>query len=132
MYKRVMPRDGFNEAKYIKSLSRLVMLIEDELCTLTYVFDQIHATYIDLPFGERQGPAGFILDQRNSDGGLECKNLKFYKNAVLHAGHEVEMHSVPNGRSPFNLLAATDDGGEVQVFADDGELTDEFKASIGM
>ena len=124
MYQRVFPRDLFNEAKFLKGLGRLTMLIEDELCPLTYDYDRRHAVF---PPDDTMYEVGLLVDQRPSDGGLECKNLKFFDDGKL-----VKIYSMLNCRSPYNLVAESPEVGEIEVFNDDGSLTDEFKIEIGM
>jgi len=60
-YKRVVPRDLFNEAKLLKCLGRIQILIEDRKLMLESEFD-----------GDR-----FLIEQDDSDGSLFCTNLKF-------------------------------------------------------
>jgi len=130
VYKRVLPRDAFNEAKFLKGLARLTMLIEDGNCPLVYVFDQTWETRIE--YGNWEGLAGFIIDQRPEDGGLECENLFFYYKRKMYRDTELRIYSMLNCQSPYNIVCAGSDGGELIVFEDDGTFTDEFKTEIGM
>ena len=62
MYKRVLPRDLFNEAKLLKCLGRLCLLIEDDMCKLEYDHDD--------EFAE-----GFVIGQLQECGGIYPLNL---------------------------------------------------------
>ena len=62
-YTRVLPGDLFNEAKLLKCIGRLVLLIEDResITGLTFQFD-------DAPFNIVQDP---------SDGSIAIHNIRF-------------------------------------------------------
>ena len=113
-YERVIPRDLFNESKLLKCLGRLCLLIHDERCNLR--FD--HNTD-DYP--------GFRIEQHDYDGSFYCDNLRFYD----HFGHRLRLSSCLNSKEPYPLLCTTEDDEEIEVFHDDGELTDEFTQIVG-
>jgi hypothetical protein len=114
MYNRVVPRDLFNEAKLLKCLGQLVLLIHDGNAPpkLTY---------------NNTGDA-FNVYQRPHDGGLYCCNPNFQVN-----GKQLTIYSGYNDKSPYPLFCATsntDSYEEMVVFNDDGTLADEFTAYI--
>lgn len=64
-YKRVLPRDAFNEAKLLKCVGKLTLMIEDgELSAWHYHYD---------------GDA-FNIVQDQSDGSISVGNIKFWRN----------------------------------------------------
>ena len=64
-YKRVLPRDAFNEAKLLKCIGKLTMMIEDgELPAWHYHYD---------------GDALNIV-QDESDGSISVANITFWRN----------------------------------------------------
>lgn len=64
-YKRVLPRDAFNEAKLLKCIGRLTLLIEDgELPAWRYHYD-----------GD-----SFNVVQDPSDGSISIANITFWRN----------------------------------------------------
>lgn len=115
-YQRVIPRDVFNEAKLLKCLGQLCLLIEDRKC--------------DLVVEHFNSFTGFRIIRDDSDGGLMCTNLQFYRK-VGNQLKPQEVYSAMNARDPYPLLtvsAAT--GEEIEVLNDDGTLTEDFKRAI--
>lgn len=111
MYKRVLPRDLFNEAKLLKCLGRLCLLIEDDMCKLEYDHDD--------EFAE-----GFVIGQLQECGGIYPLNLRFY----TPAGDEFVCNSPLNSRRAYSLVF-TYKGEECYVFDDDntGTLSPDFR-----
>lgn len=109
MYHRVLPRDLFNEAKLLKCLGRLCLLIEDQLCKLTYSHDDTDNT-------------GFTIEQMPECGGIYVTNLTFY----TARGNELVVHAPLNSRRDWPLLFEHA-GGELPVFNDVGGLSLEFR-----
>lgn len=111
-YTRVIPRDLFNEAKLLKCLGQLALLIHDGKAG-------------NLKVKHRRPDKGFVVHQDPSSGGLYCYNLRFTLNKV-----EVEVATNYNSKAPYPLgYCFNDEYGE--VFNDDGSFTDEFKALVG-
>ena len=114
MYSRVVPRDLFNEAKLLKSLGQLCLLIHDG------VDKWGNPTPRHLNFrheGER-----FVIDQRQSCGGL-------YVTAGLQftvRSHVLELYSAYNDKSEYPLLCMTHEGEEIEVLDHDGTLSEDF------
>lgn len=64
-YKRVLPRDAFNEAKLLKCIGKLILMIEDgDLPAWHYHYD-----------GE-----SFNVVQDPSDGSIFVENITFWRN----------------------------------------------------
>ena len=104
-YTRVIPRDLFNEAKLLKCLGVLTLLIHDN-----------------------QAPEGLEVEQLNNsfkigltnDGSLKTNSLQFtYKNQVL------EFQTTYNSKSNFPLYCYFDYC-EYLVFDENGNFENEF------
>jgi len=112
-YQRVVPRDLFNESKLLKCLGQLVLLIHNG-CDKDGT-----ATPANLKY-EHVGNQ-FNIIQDPSDGSIESPNMRFYNNgSFLCFGHPM------NCNEPYPLLLKTVDD-EIEVFNDDGTLTDQFR-----
>ena len=114
-YKRVLPRDLFNESKLLKVAGKLVCLIEDRVITnMTYEHD---TTFTE----------NFIVGQDQSDGAFYLHNLKFYVR-FDEGVFELRLHVMQDKEQHWN--AYTDCEGftepEVRVFDEDGHATQEF------
>lgn len=104
-YTRVIPRDLFNEANFLKCIATLFILTEnmEGVC-----FSEDSLT-------------SFNIGQSSSDGGLYISNLKF-----LVFGEEYCLTRPLNSREPWPLYI---DCGEdiTEVFDCSGNLSEEFK-----
>jgi len=107
-YQRVLPRDLFNESKLLKCLGKISLLILDR--------------FIGLRFEHHDANQGFHVCQ-NEDGDLYCDNLRFY----LPGHRQVYFYSLYNCKSPWPLICIDDDEGVIEVFDDNGELSNDFK-----
>ncbi len=65
-YQRVLPRDLFNEAKLLKCMGALMLLITDEM-----------VPWIEYDFYGEYEHAGFDIGQYLSDGNLYIANMSF-------------------------------------------------------
>ena len=117
-YQRVIPRDLFNEAKLLKCLAQLSLLVHDEKCNLRVVHDE-HSSMV---YGN-----SFEIDQHPEDGSVYCTNLRFYRNS---GGRCLDLRSSLNSREPYPLLCCDEDDAGVEVFHDDGSLTEDFLQAI--
>lgn len=111
-YTRVIPRDLFNEAKLLKSLGRLALLIHNGEAppTLEAVND-----------GDE-----FRIDQRADDGGLYvCSGLYFRVRSLI-----LELYSCYNSKDGYTLVCNAGEAGEIVVFDQDGTLATEFTAYV--
>ena len=105
-YYRVIPRDLFNEAKLLKCLGRIALLVHDE----------------QQPGGIMIGydGMGFNVHQDESDGGLFCSNFR----VSIH-GHYVHLSTQYNSKANYPLWCAYEDD-DVRVFDEDGNWDPEF------
>lgn len=110
-YRRVMPRDLFNEAKLLKCLGQLSLLIEDDKC-LKWALRLVHTT-------DRM--RRFDIEQRGSDGGHFCTNVRLWC-----SGLQINVYTAMNSKSSYPLLFDKGRDGEGKVFNDNGTLTTEF------
>lgn len=111
VYRRVIPRDLFNESKLLKCLGQLSLLAHDQL----------------LPGLEMDNSGGpFVIDQRPEDGGL------YVRSGVVCsvAKTPLTLYSHYNSKKPYPLLCANNDWEEIWVFHDDGGVTEEFGAYV--
>ncbi len=107
MYRRVAPRDLFNESKLLKCLGRLAVLIHDEMAPKGLSFEQTG--------GE------FRIDQRIAGDLYVRSGIKF----MLH-GKKLRIHSPYNSKEAYPLLCEDKELGEIEIFNDDGSFSDEF------
>lgn len=84
-YLRVVPRDLFNEADLLKMLGKVIIFILDEA---------------KLPWEYDHDGEPFEISQDDSNGSIECVNLKF---AI--AGNKVKFTRPLNSREPWSLTA---------------------------
>jgi len=110
-YDRVLPRDLFNEAKLLKCLGQLALLIHSGPGMKWPLKLQLTSAV----------SAGFRVDQDKGDGCLFVRNLR----CSLH-GRVIKLSSAYNSKEPYPLLF--DDVGS--VFNDDGTLSTEFTALL--
>lgn len=117
MYTRVIPRDLFNEAKLLKCLGQLSLLIHNGMCPMRVIHDADRFV-------------GFAIDQDQSDGSFYCSNLKFY---FKRDGKDVEarFRTSLNSRENYPLCTTTPEGEEIGVFEADGGLTEDFLIMLG-
>lgn len=109
-YNRVIPRDLFNEAKLLKCLGQLSLLIHDGK-DIRWPLRMEH----------RLESGGFYIDLDGARGGITCLNL-----TVWNAGRSMYLYSPCNAKSPYPLQFVRDDCSEGDVFNDDGTLSAEF------
>ena len=112
-YRRVIPRDLFNEAKLLKCLGRLCLQVhEGQAGNLTF---------------EHEGDS-FDIDQNPDSGGLACINLRFYLDETI-----IYFESSYNSKDNYPLWWIGDDGCRYErVFNEDGSFTAEFASLIGI
>lgn len=108
-YRRVIPRDLFNEADLLKCYGQLY-LVSGKHINLLLDFDDEDS---EEPFAVRQDPG---------DGSLSIDNINFYVNGI-----RVALFRPINSREPWPLYARIDEE-DVPVFTVRGALSDEFKA----
>lgn len=126
-YQRVLPRDLFNEAKLLKCLGRLVLMIHDGMLPeLVFVRNPV----------DSEEP--FEVLQRIDDGALVEDTISFYLSngshplGGWHGIARVRFHCPYNSKDNYPLMFqmfGSDDEG--LVFNEDGSFTDEFLTAIG-
>lgn len=119
MYQRVIPRDLFNEAKLLKCLGQLSLIIEDMLDKARQApprgMKLVHNTFSD---------HGFTINQHDDSGDIYCDNLQ-----LVVDGYEVALAAQLNSKDPYPLIFDPY-GCAARVFTDDGVMTDEFMELI--
>jgi len=101
-YKRVLPRDLFNESKLLKVLGHLTMWIEDGydwMDGVSYVYDD-------------QASDQFICGQDQSDGSFFCENIKFY----VALDVELKIKVIQEIGDAWSAVAQIGDGEEVRIW----------------
>ena len=105
-YTRVLPRDLFNEAKLLKCVGQLALLIYDGL---PWPIGLLHRT----------PPKGFVVHRYEGDGGLYVGNLDLV--ARVGAGrYRIALKSGLNSRGPYPLVFGDKKvpAGEYSLFID--------------
>lgn len=112
-YNRVIPRDLFNEAKLLKCLGQLALLIHDE---------------VGIPRGltiEHENPEdGFRIEQDDGTGALYCENLQ-----CSFKGRQIGLRHPYNSKDAYPLLFVLDDE-EGSVFENNGALSSDFRSML--
>ncbi len=112
MYVRVIPRDLFNESKFLKCLGQLSLLIHNGVAQ-------------SLTCDHEDPEDGFRIELDGEYGGLRCSNLTFSLGTRM-----IELYCPYNSKGSFPLEFVDDFGGIGVVFNDDGSLSDEFKSFL--
>lgn len=107
-YQRVIPRDLFNEAKLLKCLGQLSLLVENGvLQSLRVELDEVYD--------------GFDVEQDENDGSIYCPGI----DVVFGDGVEIYVYSPLNSRSSYPLqFSCRGESGD--VFDDDGSTSTMF------
>jgi hypothetical protein len=113
-YRRVIPRDLFNEADLLKCYGRLWLCLDN--------LARGHAAQLGDDDGDHDG-APFRIEQ-GASGDITVANVPF----KIH-GNDWRLTRPLNSREPWPLYAENDDEC-VSVFTGDGELSAEFRALI--
>jgi hypothetical protein len=106
-YKRVCPRDLFNEAKLLKCMGRLCLKILDGMTPVPMKYNDDHVR-------------GFNVEQDEA-GNLYISNLPIYIK-----GKRYKFHTTYNCKSNYPLFVETANYEEFEVFDNDGDFTQEF------
>jgi hypothetical protein len=107
-YERVIPRDLFNEAKLLKCMGRLCLLI--------------HSNKTPVKMSFKQPKGGFNIQQLSSDGALIITNLP-----VKIKSETFYFVSKYNSKANYPLYLRFENE-DTQVFDESGEFTTEFIA----
>lgn len=110
-YRRVLPRDLFNEADLLKCLGRLWILLDEKGIAKA---------------GYREESAdGFDIVQNEATGGIVARAVTFQIDGVVH-----RLERPLNSREPWPLLVSEKEDDEdfdpIRVFDDDGNLSEEM------
>lgn len=106
-YKRVCPRDLFNESKLLKCVGRLCLKILDGM------------TPVPMKYND-ENTHGFKVEQ-DGTGNLFIANLP-----ISIKGKRYKFHTTYNCKSNYPLFVETEDYCEYLVFDETGEFTEEF------
>ena len=101
IYRRVIPRDLFNEGRLLTMLGKLVIHVMDSHSVWKY---------------EQEDAGHFQIFQNPDDGSLGCANIKFY-----YRGEPVVLYRPLNTRDPWSLYFIWQ-GDERSVFTSTGEV----------
>lgn len=115
-YRRVIPRDLFNESKLLKCMGRVVLL---------------HHEGIDkglLVIQHKNPNRGFDIVQDTSSGILYVRNLTVH----LNDGRRIMMGTLYNSKDEYPLEYNVMDEEYGSVLKEDGSFSDEFKTLIGL
>ncbi len=111
-YQRVIPRDLFNEAKLLKCMGQLALIIHDG---------------VNVPKGltldHEESENGFEVAQDSSSGELYVANL-----SLCCQGRLIGLRHPYNDKRPYPTRFSLWEGDEGPVFKADGSLSDEFRA----
>jgi hypothetical protein len=113
-YRRVIPRDLFNESSLLKCLGRLSLMITDG------------HTPPGLELIHRYPELGFPVDMDPSDGSIFCSELTLR----TPDGRTTYIWRSLNSRLEWPVRVL-DNGEDIYVFDDDGYFTAEFKSWVG-
>lgn len=118
-YKRVLPRDLFNEAKLLKCLGAFCIAAE-EYPAIQVDYTDTHCECFDC--GAQF--AGFGVNQDPSDGSLYAEQV-----SVTINGHAINLSTVYNSKGAYPMYA-TDGTETVEVFTGTGNFSEAFEAMI--
>ena len=116
VYKRVIPRDLFNEATLLNNLGRLWILLE------TFGLKNVG-------FSEEEVPS-FEIEQDMSSGSIYVENLTFQID-----GEEYRLETSLNSREKWPLTMDSrynSDFDPIDVFDLEGNLSSEMKEALGI
>jgi hypothetical protein len=106
-YRRVCPRDLFNEAKLLKCYGLLCLKILDNQTPVPMTYEDEHLVRFNVELLE--------------EGSLFISNLP-----IKIKGKRFTFKTTYNSKSNYPFFVQTDDYCEYEVFTDSGEFTDEF------
>lgn len=108
-YRRIIPRDLFNEADLLKCLGRLYIAL-----------DNLH-DHKALFAEDEDGVERFVIEQDESSGGIYVENLTFVIKGEPH-----QLYRPLNARTKWPLYVTHWRDIDERVFDGDGALTPEF------
>jgi hypothetical protein len=117
-YRRVIPRDLFNEANLLKCYGQIYLNVES--------LPVEYAAVVSLEWDGEGTLDAFAIEQREDDGSLSCANV-----SLMVADTAVRLHRPLNSREPWPLYATPDDDTELSVFDAGGHFSPAFMAYLG-
>lgn len=108
-YRRVIPRDLFNEANFLKCLGGVYIQLESQ--------DWPHVSFEY----DEESEKPFYVYQWQDDGSLVCDNIRLFVR-----GEFITLYRPLNSRQPWPLHFTDLEDIEGQVFNDDGTFHQEF------
>lgn len=111
-YRRVIPRDLFNEANLLKCYGQMWLNLE-----------RLNLPGAVLEQDDDGGP--FHVVQHEESGATTLGNVYFWVN-----GAEFALHRPLNSRASFPLYLTTEEGDELGVFNDDGTFSADMLAFL--
>lgn len=119
-YRRVIPRDLFNEADLLKCLGRLVILLDET---------RGHVAEVRTVGGETRDSLtqNFDITQDESDGAIRCENVVLCLRGVPRL-----VYRPLNSREPWPLWLRCPDYDDILIFTEDGRFTPDFLTYIGL
>lgn len=111
-YRRVIPRDFFNEANLLKCYGQMWLNLE-----------RLNLRDVALEQDEDGGP--FQVVQDDDSGATRLGNVYF-----VVVGAQFALHRPLNSREPFPLYLTTSEGDELGVFNDDGTFSADMLAFL--
>ena len=101
-YIRVLPRDAFNEAKLLKCVGKITLLIEDGMLPgWSYEYDG----------------APFEVEQNAADGSISIRNVTFTK-----GGTDIWLSTPLNSKRAWPVMASGDEYEGTFLFDDSGQF----------
>lgn len=111
-YTRVIPRDLFNEAKLLKCLGQLALLVNERKVGLELIFEREYAEH-------------FNIEQNPDDGSIYATNVRLFKTD----GEGIRLFSPLNSREVYPLMFEHNDVTDY-VFHESGNPTQAFRKLV--
>jgi hypothetical protein len=116
-YRRVIPRDLFNEAKLLKCLGRLALHVLDNV--------NMSKNFLECSLDDEEN-MGFVVVQNPSDGSIDCSNFS----CITRWGQRVRLYTLLNAKDNYPLWFEGEKNNRLVndlVFDEQGNFTKEFK-----
>lgn len=113
-YRRVVPRDLFNESKLLKCLGQLSVAILDNKLGEYKTVDELE-----------DEDEGFKIE-KNEDGDIYCTNYHVFAKLGKNDVTELFLRTRLNSKEPYPLICETIFNELIEVFNDDGTFSKVF------
>ena len=133
-YDRELPRDLFNEAKLLKCLGQLSLVIHDGIDSRKQPTPPGLQLIHNRHFADDGLPVrGFVIRQDQATGDIFAANVRCVAGSTLTNARELLLYTPVNSRAPYPLVAEIDDDDSdaLDVFNDDGSLSADFLWALG-